>query len=203
MLVRSLPLLLLLLTLGCEPQGAQGPNQNAGGKEARVIPLKSIYATPDQGELQRLDRRLDKPLGKELHLIDQHFSSGVPAILLVGGEDIGEAVRATRHALCGGHNADSPVPANPGSKPKQLWLVVYFGSWSSAPKWLVRSVAVEQSTIRLKFSLAQNLDPEPVSRLHLVWAPVGQLTAGVYSLELFDEDRKHVALLRRVTVAAE
>jgi hypothetical protein len=104
-----------------------------------------------------------------------------------------------------GRAVDEPVgPINPDKEVKsdQFWLVAFLGtSGSSPPEWLVGSARLKGNEVRLVYrkKSSESADAFP----YLVWVPLGKLKPGIYTVELFDEDKRRVTLLRRVTIGGK
>jgi hypothetical protein len=80
--------------------------------------------------------------------------------------------------------------------------VAYLGVAGSEPlEWRVKSAEVQRHVVRLTYTKegARTHDLHP----YFVWVPLGELKAGTYTLELFEQDLKKVTLSRRVTVPKE
>ncbi len=172
-------------------------------EEMRLIPLESAYSTNGQEGLQPVLRRLDEPCGKALDQMYQgSYGMGTSNLLLVRGEDITAAVKATRWAFLGGRSADMPVDPEDGSMGGSLWVVVYFGTAGSGPPaWLVHGIEVKGRTVRVTFSKPNR--PVSTADVHqyFLWAPLGHVEPGAFTLELYDAEKTDVALLRHVTIA--
>jgi hypothetical protein len=151
------------------------------------------------------EERWVREVQNDLRQISDQHGGGASNILLVRGNNIATAVTAAWKAFVGGRPVDSPASAIDGSTAEEsLWLVAYFGtSHSEPPAWFVQSVEQTGKTLRVSF---RKPDPSVTThdlRQHLIWVPLGKLQAGTYTLELFEQGRNEVTLMRRVTVPAK
>jgi hypothetical protein len=64
----------------------------------------------------------------------------------------------------------------------------------------VQAAEVRGQTVRVTYSRARPGDATRDEVHYYLWVPLAQAGAGTYALELFDDDRKEVTLLRRVAV---
>jgi len=207
--VASLPMFLV----SCAPTHPVPDNTEPGIKKDinnRSLPLRSMYATNGQEELKAMNRSFVfekdgsktfvEPYGNELHQMFRYWGPGASNVCLVRGDEIVAAVNATRRVFTGGGPADVPSIPDGERKHDAIWLVAYFGaSGSEPPAWVVRSVEQKERTFRVSYvkrvALTKDLNE------YFLWAPLGVLGAGIYTLELFDTEQHQVTLLRRVTVS--
>jgi hypothetical protein len=173
-----------------KPQSPADPS-----KRIREIPFADVYYTynsirPSPPEMKRAR------LPEDFRATCQHL--GASNIFLVRGDDINQAVLATRLAVLSGFGVDAPL------KPKlhdsrTLWLAVFLGvGGSSPPEWIVKSITHEDMRLRFVYEVgfAETLDLCP----YLFLARLGELEAGEYALELYDDRYKEPRLVRRVRI---
>ncbi len=194
---------LALLVTSCDSASKEKPEPEP---VAKTIPLKSIYSTNGQEGLIPVKRREKDPSKAHLEAIRQEVRGGASNILLVNGDDIVQAVNATRWAFTGGRSLEVPVRPEPGDgpKPASFWMVAFLGiDGSTPPAWLVRSAERKGQNIRLSVIKPKRNSSTKDERHYFVWVPLGKLEAGRYTLELFDTETKELTLMRRVIVAAK
>jgi hypothetical protein len=174
-------------------------------KEVDKIPLKSIYSTNGQKGLIAVKQALEKPSGKQLNILRRDFPGGASNVVMVRGKNLTAALLATRWAFTGSRSADVAIDPDDGSKDAPLWMVAYLGNaGSSPPYWLIGAMERKGKTVRLKFAKDKSMGGRTKDSHHyFIWVPLGKLGAGTYNLELYDEDKEQVILLRRVTVSAK
>jgi hypothetical protein len=171
--------------------------------ERRVIAPGSCYATFEGSGCKTLIRNPDEPHGYDLAQLLRDHKGGPSNVILVRGNDIAAAVRATRFAFTGGRSADTPVPQyNDGrqGEGESLWLVAYLGTSSSTPIWRVNSAEVRDCVARLTYSRLRPRQVTTDSWHYFVWVPLGQPKAGGHIVELYEADLREVVLTRRVFV---
>jgi hypothetical protein len=184
--------------------GQQPPKTDPPAEKVRTIPLESCYATEGVSGCPHL-KRVGEPYSFDLNELIRNNRTGASNVALVGGKDIAGAVKATRWTFAASHRADVPVRPNSSdakAEPLPLWLVAYFGMGPSNPGFgRVQAAEVRGRTVRVVYSRAPSNTATDDDVHYYVWVPLGQAQAGIYTLELFDADRKDVTLLRRVAVA--
>jgi hypothetical protein len=173
------------------------------------ISLQSIYGTSGQEGITPLNSRVlfDKnkvqqyrePFGAALAELRAKVRRDTH-VLLTRGDDVTSSINATFNVLLGGQTADLPATDNPKSTSKKFWLAVRLPDGPQGLHWLVKSVTVNEKTIRFSFSAANTGATGFIVGVHWYWVPLGELEPGAYSLELFDSDRQHVERLRGVTI---
>ena len=150
-------------------------------QETRDIPLDEAYASFNQEGIKSLNNTVDnEPLGQILGMVQE----GPQRMALCVGNDIAAAVKTT---VVGFSMPEDPVPAVTAATSDIVWLAAYLGSdGSMPPAYIVRSIEVTGKTIRVSYER----DASPVRtadlRAYLIWAPIGRMDPGVYTLELFD-----------------
>lgn len=179
----------------------------AGVAAGRDIPLSEIFSTVRQDGMQNTgtgQRVVDGKTVEEDYAIAMEALSrdkeGSSNACIVTGDNVGDAIKATRRVFDGFYAADKAVSFF-GVKSNSHWLSVYLGCGSSSPlKWDVERVSVNGNMIRLTYRHPQPAGgTEDVVRYYY-WVPIGDLDDGAYSLELYDADLKAVTLMRRVEV---
>jgi hypothetical protein len=178
-------------------------------EEVRTIPLEEIYASIEQAGMQRLrggiipqpdgTRRYAAPYGPDLQQI---HPGGASNLFLVHGNDITEAVKATRLVYADGFSTYTPAAPQDGAPAAPLWLFTYFGRGGSVPpSWVIEAVEQRGQTVQVRFR--KNVAITRDLRAFMFLVPLGKLAGGTYTLELFDAEKMEVTLLRRVTVVEE
>jgi len=196
--------------LFCWPPGGDfSAGQQTKEQKPTAIPLDSMYATMWQKPMHHVVAAYKLyPDGKKVpsypysfHLNEiRQWPLGASNVCLVCGKDITEAIQSTLVALACG--ADTSVYHDPNSKCKKLWIVANLGVASSVPtKWVVNSVTIHKQTIRVNYTEPEESGRMPSTcdlRQYLLWAPLGELPAGTYTLELYDAEQRRVTVLRSV-----
>ena len=164
------------------------------GDEMRIIPVDTAYASFTQEGLKSLDEPVDGDVLSTTQEAPQQ-------IVLCFGSDVAAAVKASGSSFS---MSGEPVPNVVGGTNEILWVAAYLGSDGSIPlAYRVRAIEVKGKTIRV----AYERDESPVRscdlRAYMVWAPVGLVEAGVYTLELFDVGAGKVTLTRPWQVAVK
>jgi hypothetical protein len=182
-------------------QPAQTPD--GANVASKKIPIESIFSTATQKGTQRVDHGQGyEGFRFELRELYRRSSRiGASNVFLVRGNEIGAAVKATLRVFDAGVSADQPVSPNLQRTSEQIWCVAFFGLAGSSPAaWQVRSVELRGKELRVVYR--DHLDEAGTDDVHAysVWIPLGQIAAGTYSLQLFDETRQHISLARAVVV---
>ena len=186
---------------------APAPPQDKGEK----IALDSVHSTSHQKPLKPVSRgfnlqgngekKYETSYGHFLEEIFKAYHTGAANVFLVRGDDIGAAISATWEVCVCRRGADRPSAPYEKGEHKPLWLVAYLGTaGSEPPHWEVRSVERKGRTARLTFALSETGSETNDEEQYFYWAPLGELEAGAYTLELYDEQEKAVVLTRRVIV---
>jgi hypothetical protein len=158
--------------------------QDAGKRPPRKVPLETIYTTGGQKGL----RALPDPYS---------FPRGPSNMFLVRGEDVDDAIAATTSILAAGEPVVSAVGTG-GVRSNKIWLAAYFGTAGSGSPWIVTSLEIQDRRICLHYRQLDGTSND--LHQYLIWAPLGQLPAATYTLELVDDDRDTVTLSRRVLI---
>jgi hypothetical protein len=190
----SVPLLLclgiLLVGIGSGFAAAQG----------KKIPLDSVYTTTRQKDTKDALAQLKdfpKPtFGKTI--------AGQRVLFLINGKDFPAAVKASRPFLQLEGDAKAPGPKAETKAGEQNWVGGYLGSTGSQPPaYRVLSVEVKGRKVRVTYETVKSGGSTLDYHSYLVWAPLGKLTAGEYTLELYDAAAKKVTAVRKSKVIAE
>jgi hypothetical protein len=194
-------LLAVLSLCGCNMAEREEPDADPEPVKVERVPLKSMFVSFDQeGGPTIVESVKDKPFDGLVEDVGRQMRSGASNLFLVRGGDIEELVAGSRGVLVGGDTADRAVSARAKSSPK-CWLVAFLGRGPSGPPVRdVRSVERRGAVVRLAVGRPKlhggNKDKIP----YLVWAPLGKLPAGTYTLELVNDGEKEPSLVRRVRV---
>lgn len=188
---------------------------SAAGAEGVSIPLKAVLTTSSQEGMLRvrdafplkgIDAVANKAVHHHLKGILQASDGGASNVFLVDAATPGDAVKASSSVLVGARSAEIAEPINRGQLPIRgsHWLVAYPGSGSSSPPlWKVDEISVSETTVTVKYRRPQagirTMDIAP----YYYWAPLGKLTPGAYSVELYDANAQAMTLMRRVIVKPE
>jgi hypothetical protein len=166
------------------------------GPPTKSIPLSELYVTFKQ---EGVTLMLPRPrVEGDLSLKDRVAKNGTSNIFLVRGADVGTALLSAEMAYRGS-SADRPLRGNPPTKDKPIWVVAHLGvRGSSPPAFEVKAVERDGKRVRVSFEekRSRSLDERP----YLVWAPLGELEPGDYTLELYNVSRERVVLMRLVEV---
>jgi len=169
-----------LLTLGAIQEG-----------RIREIPFDTVYSYNGQKGMKWIVPE-EKEYGESLPL------PGASNVFFVTGDEIKDAVIQTLMVLNHGYGVDDVALSRQRSN--QFWLVAYLGT-ANIPSFTVKSIEIEKKTIRVRFSPPpQNVGSLPSITLSWYWAPLGTLNPGTYTLELWNEDRREISLMRKVTI---
>lgn len=150
-------------------------------QEPQVIGLDAAYASFNQEGITSVEKVVDC---EQLGQISDAAQAGPPRIVLCVGSDVAAATHAS---TAGFAVPEGPMPVVTADTGDTLWIAVYLGrDGSMPPAYQVRAIAVTGKTLRVSYGH----DAAPVRscdlRDYLVWAPVGPVESGVYTLELFD-----------------
>jgi hypothetical protein len=192
----------MALVLAATMSGSQ-PHAGKAEEVTRSIPLESCYATPE------ISGCIAIKLSRERYSFDfeelkRGHNAGASNLALVHGKDIAEAINATRSLFTSGVRADSPVQPNLAvtpTGPLPIWMIAYFGMGPSEPGFgMIHAAQIRGRSIRVSYSRAHAVRVSTDVRHYYFWAPLGEIGAGTYALELFDAVRNEVLLMRRVIV---
>ena len=178
---------------------------SASHAASREVSLSEIFTNQRQEGMQHVQEGRNvsgeyvEKFGSDLGEIISHGYGSSNAIL-VDANDIDEAVRASRHVLCGYRPADI-LNIVSTSKAKMRWLTVYLGVGHSSPaKFTAIGASVDGNTIRFTYRKPRPRWESEDDVYYFYWLPIGNLDDGVYTLELYDAEAKATTFTRRVEV---
>jgi hypothetical protein len=163
--------------------------------EDAKIPLGSVYTTTGQQDT--------KDAGIELRNAPQPFGefSGLPVVFLVNGKDFLAAVKASRPFLELGVNGKAPAPKAESKSSGTIWVGACLGSDGSVPPaYRLHAVEIKGKKIRVTYAFIEREISTGDEHPYLLWAPLGKLPAGEYTLELYDTTTKKVTVTRKSKV---
>ena len=164
-------------------------------EERRLIPLDTVYASFNQAGLQPLDPEVETDgFAQVLGAVRESPQQ----IVLCLGTDLAWAVRGSELGFATPDDATPPVMA---STSDTLWLAAYLGSDGSVPSaFRLRAIEVNGKTIRVEYERDESPVRSADLRNYLIWAPLGRVEAGAYTLELFDAAAEQVTRSRTLLV---
>lgn len=171
-------------------------------KEPVQIDLASAYSTVEkmgQMKLARTDKSVHHDVLEEVHAAARH--AGLSSAFLVAGKDFGHVALATASVFGGGLSAKEVVRRH-GLKNGDIWVCAFLGNSSTTPPaFSVQRIEVAGQTVRVVFAKPRSLFRSADHAPFLIWANLGQLPPGKYSVELVDADQDNeVVVARKVTV---
>ncbi len=170
-----------------------------GAGQPQTVPLDNIHANFDQDGVRRLKDE-EQP---------KFSPNKIPprTVVLVAGKDAAAAAKASEQALVAAKpTADAPPVKMRDKGP--VWGAACLGiNGSSTPPscWKLVAVEVIGKTIRISYAGGDSeggpaiWDPSP----EIIWAPLGPLPAGDYTLEMYDKSQNKTTVSRRCKVTAE
>ena len=171
-----------------------------GGDEERKIAPEKIFANNGQKSVKKLE---GPAAMDDLQKVHGTAKDRKPAVFLVAAKDIGAAVKASR-GLAVQRASGDPVPEVKTDAKGTLWVGAYLGSsGSNPPQFLVESVEVTSKTIRVAYERVKSTEVTADLREYLLWAPLGELKAGDFTLELYEVTSKKVTLKQSWKVIVE
>jgi mannose/fructose-specific phosphotransferase system component IIA len=151
------------------------------GQDPGSIPLNTAYATFHQDGLKALDATVDND---DLRQMLDEIQAGPQRIVLCLGKDISGAVKNSRVSFS---MPERPVADIITGVEDTMWLAAFLGSDGSIPPaYKVRAIEVTGKTIRVSYERDESSGRTCDLCAYLIWAPLGRMEAGVYTLELFD-----------------
>lgn len=167
------------------------------GQEPRAVPLDTAFATFHQDGFKGLDATVDN---NHLRPMLDEIQGGPQRIVLCLGQDISGAVKNARVSFS---LPEQPVADIGTGIDDMVWVAAFLGSDGSVPPaFKVRAIEVTGNTIRVSYERDESSARTCDLLAYLIWAPVGRMEAGIYTLELFDAAAGNVTVTRpwRVTV---
>ena len=146
----------------------------------RVVPMNSVYATFSQDEFKLVDAIEDAGFVETMSVLRE----GSAQIVLCTGNDIAAAVKNSGESF---RMPEEPAPSIVAGPSNPIWVAAYFGTDGSVPPaYKVRAVEVIGKNVRVAYERVES--PERSCDLHayVIWAPIEPISAGTYTLELFD-----------------
>lgn len=166
--------------------------------EPRYIPLEGAHATFGQAGLHFVEGEVDSAM---LSRIADLARAGPPRAVLCTGADIGVAMASSETGFALPEMLSRAVAA--GNEEK-MWMAVYLGSDGSSPSaYRVRAIEVRDRNIRLVYEHFEAAQRTSDLRAYMIWAPLGHLEAGSYTVELFDNFADSVTWSRAWEVTAK
>jgi hypothetical protein len=166
-------------------------------EEARIIPLSTVYATFNQEGLKSADEAAGS---EDLAQVLSAIREAPPQIILCVGTDIIAAVKSSTPSFS---TPEESALSMVGVKSDTMWVAAYLGSDGSIPlAFRIQAVEVRDKTIRIAYERDESPGRSCDVRAYVVWAPVGPVEAGSYTLELFNMAPDSVTVTRpcQVTV---
>jgi hypothetical protein len=120
---------------------------------------------------------------------------GPQRIVLCDGIDVGAAVKSSALNFS---MPESPVPFVATGKNDAVWVAAFLGSDGSIPPaYVVRSISVTDRIVRVAYERDDSSGRTCDLSAYMIWAPLGRMDAGMYTLELFDVAAGTVTVTRR------
>jgi len=165
--------------------------------DARKIPLDLVYTTTRQKDTKDA---LPHLRGFPKPNFSGNLLPGKPVIFMVNGKDFPAALRASRRFVL--PEADTKAPQLQAGEPS--WVCAYLGSTGSIPPaYRVQSVEIDGTKVRITYKTLARSSSSLDYFSYFVWAPLGKLPAGDYTLELYDAAAKQVTATRKSKVLKE
>ena len=162
--------------------------------EVKKIPLGSVYSSTGQKDTKD---------GVELREVPDAFGnfSGRSVIFLVNGKDFLTAVKASRPFFEFRGDGKAQEPKAESKAGEQNWVGACMGSeGSSPPAFRVQSVEIGGKKIRVTYEDMKRDLSTADEHLYMLFAPLGKLPAGEYTLELYESTAKKVTADRKSKV---
>jgi hypothetical protein len=171
----------LLIGLGIMPFGIR---LGFAADDAKKIPLDSVYTTTRQTDAKdALPQLKDFPQPN----LEGKSIAGKPVIFLVNGKDFPAAVKASGPFIPLDGDAKTPDPKTETKAGEHHWVGAYLGSnGSSPPAYRVQSVEIDGTKVRVTYETIKRNSSTLDYWSYFVWAPLGTLSPGEYTLELYD-----------------
>lgn len=149
--------------------------------ETRIVPLTTVYATFNQEGLKSAD---DATNNEDSAEILSAIREATPRIVLCVGPDVVAAVKSSTPTFS---LPEESVLDMAGSASETMWVAAYLGTDGSLPPaYRIQAVEVRDKTVRIAYKRNESPERSCDLRPYMVWAPIGPVEAGSYTLELFD-----------------
>jgi len=147
----------------------------------RVIPLNTVYVSFLQEGLKPVE---EAAKNEDLLEAANCVREASPQIALCVGKDIAAAVQNSSASFA---MPTELIPAVMAKPDETVWVAAYLGSDGSVPPaYRIQSVEVKNRTIRIAYERVESATRSSDLRAYMVWAPIGLLEGGVYTLQLAD-----------------
>ena len=165
-------------------------------QQTRVIPLNTVYATFNQEGLKSADEAADNEgLVQAVSAIREMPEQ----IVLCVGSDVSAAMKSS---AVGFSVTKDQAPIVAGSTSETLWVAAYLGTDGSIPAaYRIRAIELKGKILRVAYERDESPTRSCDLLAYMIWAPVGQVEAGAYTLELFDATAGTVTVTRTWQVA--
>lgn len=180
-----------------------GIESGVAADDAKKIPLASVYTTTRQKDTKDARAELkDVPVPIDVpQPIFGERIGGKPAIFLVNGKDFPAAVKVSRSFLQLEGDDKAPDPNAETKAGDQNWVGAYLGNQGSLPPgFRVLSVEIDGKKVLVTYETITRNKTTKDYYTYIVWAPLGKLSCGEYTLELYDAAAKKVTATRKSRV---
>jgi hypothetical protein len=186
---------------------AEDKKQEDKKQDTITIPRKEIHVSVGDSPKAEGWTEADKKIYDEILTCVK--KTGPSNIILVSGDDFRWAVASTYQAynFYTTYNATGVFPARDPKGldlvlPKKgqrfgVWVVAYLGM-ATSDQWTIKSVERTGTRIRVVYTANSRQLGDDVA--YMLWAPLGPLEEGKYTLELYETNDKEVSLSRLVKV---
>jgi len=168
----ALAILALLLTaqLGALPFG-----------NTQDFPVAGAYATFNQEPFKSINAAADS---EDVIQIAEAVREAAPQIVLCSGTSIAVAVKNSLTYYVSENLPGTPIEETLYGN---LWVSAFLGSnGSTPPAYRIHAIEVTGQRIRVSYGSVESAVRTCDLLTYLMWAPVGPLPTGSYTLELFD-----------------
>ena len=146
----------------------------------RVVPMNSVCATFAQDEVKSVDAIEDAAFAETMGALRERSAQ----IVLCNGNDIAAAVKSSGESF---RMPEEPAPSIVAGPSNPVWVAAYFGTDGSVPPaYKVRAVEITGKSIRVAYERVESPGRSCDLHAYVIWAPIGPISAGSYTLELFD-----------------
>ena len=201
----ALGFLTAAVLVGFGPSRAGGQRDDkAKAEEWKAVPREHIRVCNTEQKNEPLKKEEWTKFDEERYrnILGIALKVGPSNVFLVYGDTFGNAVEATHKAFSpyGGHTggADTILPNLAGTEKKpEVWVVAFIGV-SSPDRWTIKKV--ERAGTRIRVSYADHGSVQGTTAPVIVWAKLGPLDPGRYTLELFGTNDDEIKLTRLVRI---